>query len=251
MPRFPKGSQEAKDYMASIRAKRGSGVSGSKEEGSEKKPLIPRPSKLKDTDEVREQLNKNRYVIANQVEKALKKGEITKEDRDYLLTLLGMPYRSGKDDVNEIADNQSEVFMGLMELTAKKGSGMGSCSCKGKGKCSCMSGGALDTPAPAPAPPPSPPSPPVVRRVTGLSLNSNLFNNPRISRIVEITEHLLAGRDASMPVGQFYSQQQVETLQAERARLELELNQLNQPNQPNQPEGQGLKKKIKKQNQKN
>jgi hypothetical protein len=54
-----------------------------------------------------------------------------------------------------------------------------------------------------------------------------------------------------MPVGQFYSQQQVETLQAERARLELELNQLNQPNQPNQPEGQGLKKKIKKQNQKN
>jgi len=161
--KLAKGSQEAKDYMASIRAKKGCGVSGSKEEGSEKKPLIARPSKLKDTDDVREQLNKNRYIIAGEVEKALEKGEITKKDREYLLTLLQMPYLSGNDDVNEIADNQSEVFMGLMERTAKKGSGMKQNSCKGC--CYCMSGGSLvgGTPPPPPPPPPSrPPLPPPI-----------------------------------------------------------------------------------------
>ena len=170
MPRFPKGSQEAKDYMASVRAKRGSGVSGSKEEGSEKKPLIPRPSKLKDTEEVREQLNKNRYVIANEVEKALKKGEITQEDRLYLLTLLGEPYRSGKDDVNEMADNQTEVFMGLMELTAKKGSGMGSCASGGSAVSSNTSG-------PSGPPPPRPPRPPLPPPIdTSFSINQSLID---------------------------------------------------------------------------
>ena len=175
MPRFPKGSQEAKDYMASIRAKRGSGVSGSKGE-DETKPLIARPSQLKDTDAVREQLQKNRYIIAGEVEKALKEKKITKADRDSLLSVLETPYLSGDKDVNKIADSQSEAFMGLMERTAKKGSGMGSCP-KGKEVCSCNSGGSLvgaSAPPPPPPPPPRPSLPPPID--TSFSINQTLIN---------------------------------------------------------------------------
>jgi hypothetical protein len=250
---------------------KGSGTTGSKEEEDKgsKKPLIVRPPKLKNTSANIKQLMKNEEAIRSQIEDAHLEGKFGESERLRLVKMLS-PIPSlfdAEKTAEQIAKDHSDTLESLGELLAKSGSGLkkvrfekGSqeakdymasirakrgtkpkCPCgKSKRKCSCMSGGAIDTPAPAPAPPPSPPSPPVVRRVTGLNLDRSLFNDPRISRIVEITEHILARRDASMPVGQFYSQQQLETLQAERARLELELNP------PNQPAGQGLKKKKQK-----
>lgn len=210
MPRFPKGSQEAKDYMASIRAKRGSGVSGSKEEGGEKKPLIARPSKLKDTEEVRQQLHINRYIIAGEVEKALKEKKITKADRDSLLNVLETPYLSGDKDVNKIADSQSEAFMGLMERTAKKGSGMGSCA----------SGGSAVSGNPSSAPPPPPPPPPPRPSLTPI----NTTTDPDQRLINDIEEILMS---SSLP-------------QARREQLMADLKMLKDRISGNPQSGSGI-----------
>jgi len=110
----------------------------------------------------------------------------------------------------------------MASIRAKRGT-KPKCPCgKSKKKCSCMSGGAIDMPPQPPVHNPPPTLPPTIQRVTGFNLDRNLILDPRIRRIIEITEHLMAGRDASMPVGQRYSQQQVETLIAERAALEME-----------------------------
>lgn len=45
MPRFPKGSQEAKDYMASIRAKKGGSMKGT---GGKSSKIAPTPDPLTD-----------------------------------------------------------------------------------------------------------------------------------------------------------------------------------------------------------
>ena len=88
-------------------------------------------------------------------------------------------------------------------------------------------------PPPPPRRPPTPPSPPPIRRVP--TLNLAVVNDDRVRRINEITEWLLAGRNASMPIGQFYSQQQMETLRAEREELERQLQQEREATQ-----GQGI-----------
>jgi hypothetical protein len=171
MPRFPKGSQEAKDYMASIREKRGSGVSGSKEE-DEKKPLIARPSQLKDTEDVRQQLHSNRYSIGSEIQKALKEKKISKADNDYLLAVLEESYISGDKDVNKIAKNQNDAFMGLMELIAKKGNGMGSCSGG-----SVVSGNPSGPSGPPPPPPPPPPRPSLTPISIPVNTDQSIIND--------------------------------------------------------------------------
>lgn len=140
MPKFPKGSQEAKDYMASIRAKRGT------------KPKCP-------------------------------------------------------------------------------------CG-KSKRKCCCMSGGAIDMPIPPPLPPPPPPS---INRVQGFNLDRSVIADPRVRRIMEITQMLFSGISAG---GQVLSQQQTETLVAERAELERQVSQANQPAPAQQGQGVSQSRQI-------
>jgi len=166
--------------------------------------------------------------------------QIAKDHSDTLESLGELLAKSGSG-VKKFAKGSQEAKDFMASIRAKRGT-KPKCPCgKSKKKCSCVSGGAIEIPAPRP-PPPAPPSsldvsadegdmplpPPTIRRIPNINMS------PLIERAHQITNLL-----TSQPPP---SNNQREALIAERARLELQINQmLQQPQGPPPPAGQGIK----------
>ena len=96
-------------------------------ESQSKKPLIPRPLPLKDTSQVRSQVQKNHYAIRNQIENALTEGKINETERRHLVDILDPPLGFFDDSIRptmELYKNQNAAMEALAEKLSKKGSGL-------------------------------------------------------------------------------------------------------------------------------
>jgi hypothetical protein len=181
---------------------KGSGTTGSKEEDDKgsKKPLIVRPPPLKDTSQVRSQVEKNHYAIRDQVENALLEGKITEAERKALIDILNPTLGFFDSDVRptlELYNNQNATMKALTEMLSKKGSGLkkvrfekGSQEAKdymasirakrGSGMGSCSGGSAVSNNPSGPSgpPPPRPPRPSLPPPIdTSFSINQTLIND--------------------------------------------------------------------------